>query len=194
MKFQLPLFPKPLTIHSMKTYRSLILTLTITLSAFIAFGVFFSMPSPKGIEEEGFSSARVVEDLKVISKEPHSVAHPEERNRLLVYLTKRLEELGGKTQTFTYPGITSRKFTFDAKNILSEFPPLKASSDTTYLLMIAHHDSRYPWKLMGDTVTAMGAVDDGYGLGVILESVYQALKYRESWNQGIKILFTDAEK
>ena len=76
----------------MKTYRSLILTLTITLSAFIAFGVFFSMPSPKGIEEEGFSSARVVEDLKVISKEPHSVAHPEERNRLLVYLTKRLEE------------------------------------------------------------------------------------------------------
>ena len=178
----------------MKTYRSLILTLTITLSAFIAFGVFFSMPSPKGIEEEGFSSARVVEDLKVISKEPHSVAHPEERNRLLVYLTKRLEELGGKTQTFTYPGITSRKFTFDAKNILSEFSPLKASSDTTYLLMIAHHDSRYPWKLMGDTVTAMGAVDDGYGLGVILESVYQALKYRESWNQGIKILFTDAEE
>jgi hypothetical protein len=60
--------------------------------------------------------------------------------------------------------------------------------------MMAHHDSRYPWKLMGDTVTALGAVDDGYGLGIILESIHQALKYREQWNQGIKVLFTDAEE
>ena len=178
----------------MKTYRSLILILTIVFSALIAYGILFTMPSPKSIDEEGFSSARVAKDLEVISQEPHSVAHPEERDRLLEYLTKRLEELGGNPQTFVYPNITSRKFTFDGKNLLAEFPPLKASSDTTYLMMMAHHDSRYPWKLMGDTVTAMGAIDDGYGLGIILESVYQALKYRNEWNQGIKVLFTDAEE
>ena len=178
----------------MKNYRSLILILVIALSALVAYGVFFTMPSPKGLDEEGFSSARVVEDLKVIAKEPHSVAHPEARDRLLDYLSQRLEELGGNPQTYVYPDITSRKFTFDAKNLLAEFPPLKASSDTTYLLMMAHHDSRYPWKLMGDTVTAMGAVDDGYGLGIILESIHQALKYRNEWNQGIKVLFTDAEE
>ena len=178
----------------MKTYRSLILTLSITLSALVAYGVFFSMPSPKDVDAEGFSSARVVKDLEVIAQEPHSVAHPEARDRLLNYLTERLEKLGGNPQTYVYPNITSRKFTFDAKNLLAEFPPLKASSDTTYLLMMAHHDSRYPWKLMGDTVTALGAVDDGYGLGIILESIHQALKYREQWNQGIKVLFTDAEE
>ena len=178
----------------MKTYRSLILTLSIALSALVAYGVFFSMPSPKDVDAEGFSSARVVKDLEVIAQEPHSVAHPEARDRLLNYLTERLEKLGGNPQTYVYPNITSRKFTFDAKNLLAEFPPLKASSDTTYLLMMAHHDSRYPWKLMGDTVTALGAVDDGYGLGIILESIHQALKYREQWNQGIKVLFTDAEE
>ena len=178
----------------MKTYRSLILTLSIALSALVAYGVFFSMPSPKDVDAEGFSSARVVKDLEVIAQEPHSVAHPEARDRLLNYLTERLEKLGGNPQTYVYPNITSRKFTFDAKNLLAEFPPLKASSDTTYLLMMAHHDSRYPWKLMGDTVTALGAVDDGYGLGIILESIHQALKYRKEWNQGIKVLFTDAEE
>lgn len=178
----------------MKTYRSLILTLSIALSALVAYGVFFSMPSPKDVDAEGFSSARVVKDLEVIAQEPHSVAHPEARDRLLNYLTERLEKLGGNPQIYVYPNITSRKFTFDAKNLLAEFPPLKASSDTTYLLMMAHHDSRYPWKLMGDTVTALGAVDDGYGLGIILESIHQALKYRKEWNQGIKVLFTDAEE
>ena len=178
----------------MKTYRPLILTLSIALSALVAYGVFFSMPSPKDVDAEVFSSARVVKDLEVIAQEPHSVAHPEARDRLLNYLTERLEKLGGNPLTYVYPNITSRKFTFDAKNLLAEFPPLKASSDTTYLLMMAHHDSRYPWKLMGDTVTALGAVDDGYGLGIILESIHQALKYREQWNQGIKVLFTDAEE
>ena len=92
----------------MKTYRSLILTLSIALSALVAYGVFFSMPSPKDVDAEGFSSARVVKDLEVISQEPHSVAHPEARDRLLNYLTERLEKLGGNPQTYVYPNITSR--------------------------------------------------------------------------------------
>ena len=177
----------------MKQHRPLFLILTILLSAFIAFG-FLSMPSPKGINEEGFSAARVIEDLKVIAQKPHSVAHPEERAEVLRYLTDRLEELGGNTQTYVYPNIKARKFIFDASNVLATFPPLKESSDTTYLMMIAHYDSRYPWKLKKDTVCPYGAIDDGYGLGVILESVHQALKYRKNWNQGIKVLFTDGEE
>lgn len=174
----------------MKQHRSIFLILTILLSAFIAYGLWSSPFSNK----EGFSTERIVEDLKVISEKPHSVAHPEERTEVVQYLTQRLEELGGNTKTYVYPNITSRKFTFDAINVLAEFPPLKASSDTTYLMMIAHHDSRYPWKLNGDTVISKGAVDDGYGLGIILESVRQALPYRNDWKQGIKVLFTDAEE
>ena len=174
----------------MKNYRSLFLIATILLSAFIAYGLWTSPFSPK----EGFSTERVVEDLKVIAEKPHSVAHPEERAQNIEYLVQRLDELGGKTRTYVYPNITSRKFKFDATNVLAEFPPLKASADTTYLMMIAHHDSRYPWKLKNDTVCPLGAVDDGYGLGIILESVRQALQYQKDWVQGIKVLFTDGEE
>ena len=39
-----------------------------------------------------------------------------------------------------------------------------------------------------------GAADDGYGVSVILESVSQLLKFRQDWNQGVKVLFTDAEE
>lgn len=177
----------------MKQHRFFFLLITIILSALISFGL-FTLPFPESIHEEGFSSARVVKDLEVIAKEPHSVAHPKERAEVLQYLTKRLEELGGNTRTYVYPNITARKFKFDASNVLAEFPPLKQSADTTYLMMIAHYDSRHPWKLINDTVTSKGAVDDGYGLGVILECVHQAMKYRETWNQGIKVLFTDAEE
>lgn len=177
----------------MKPNRSLFLMLTLMLSAFIAYGL-FSLPTSKHIDSECFSSARVVQDLKVIAQEPHSVAHPKERAQVLNYLTKRLEELGSDPQIFVYPNIQARRFVFDAKNVLAEFPPLKASTDTTYLMLVAHYDSRHPWKLLKDSMYSKGAADDGYGLGVILESVYQALKYRNDWSQGIKVLFTDAEE
>ena len=48
--------------------------------------------------------------------------------------------------------------------------------------------------VLKDTVYSYGAADDGYGLGVILESVNLALKYREYWKQGIKVVFTDSEE
>lgn len=177
----------------MKTNRSLFLILTVILSAFIAYGL-FTLPTAKNINDECFSSARVIQDLKVIAQEPHSVAHPIERTKVFDYLTKRLEELGSTPQIFVYPNIQARKFVFDAKNVLAEFPPIKASTDTTYLMLVAHYDSRHPWNLLKETMYSKGAADDGYGLGVILESVYQALKYRADWNQGIKVLFTDAEE
>ncbi|MBQ3173786.1 MAG: M28 family peptidase, partial [Alistipes sp.] len=59
----------------------------------------------------------------------------------------------------------------------------------------AHYDSRYSQPMpRRDTVWSYGAADDGYGVGVILETVAQALKYRDEWQQGVKVLFTDAEE
>jgi hypothetical protein len=45
-----------------------------------------------------------------------------------------------------------------------------------------------------DTVWSYGAADDGYGVGVTLETVSQLLKHRADWKQGVKVLFTDAEE
>ncbi|MBR0321723.1 MAG: M28 family peptidase, partial [Bacteroidales bacterium] len=74
------------------------------------------------------------------------------------------------------------------------FHPLKESEDTTYLMFVAHYDSRYSQPMPKDTVWSYGAADDGYGVGVILETMNHLLKTRDNWSQGVKVLFTDAEE
>ena len=183
----------------MNRLRPFILAVAVVASALLAFGI-LTQPSPKPIDYDGFSAARVVKDIEAISKEHHSVAHPEERAEVREYLIKRLYETGADTvQIFRYDSLVGPEnkhvvYTFDAHDILAEYPPLKASEDTTCLMFVAHYDSRYSHPFAKDTVWSYGAADDGYGIGVTLESVSQLIKNRENWNQGIKVLFTDAEE
>ncbi len=184
----------------MNRFRPFILLAAVVLVGFLSYG-FLTRPNAKDADYEGFSAGRVIDDIEVISKKHHSVAHPEERAEVREYLVSRLNELGADTvKLFEYDSLVGPKnkhvvYTFDAVDVLAEFPPLKASDDTTYLLLVAHYDSRYSQPMpMKDTVWSYGAADDGYGVGVILETVKQALKYREDWNQGVKVLFTDAEE
>lgn len=183
----------------MNRLRPLFLSLTVVVTGFLAYGL-FTQPSPKPADAEGFSSARVVEDIKVLSKDHHSVAHPQERAEVRDYLIGRLEELGADTvMLFRYDSLTGPEnrhvvYTFDAHNILAEFAPLDGADDVPYLMMVAHYDSRYSQPMPKDTVWSYGAADDGYGVGVILETVSQLLKERDNWRQGVKVLFTDAEE
>ena len=184
---------------NMNRFRPLILALVTVLSALLAYGL-WTLPSPKPADAQGFSSARVVKDIEVISKEHHSVAHPRERAAVRDYLVQRLESLGADTvMQFGYDSLVGPKnkhvvYTFDAVDVLAEFAPLKETSDPTYLMFVAHYDSRYSQPMPKDTVWSYGAADDGYGVGVILETVSQVLKQREHWHQGVKVLFTDAEE
>jgi hypothetical protein len=177
----------------MNKIRPAILLATIVLSAFVAYGL-FSLPSPKPADYDGFSSARVVEDLKVKSQEPHSIIHPENRAKVRDYFVERLRGLGAEPVLYHYENCTGHNYNFDATNIYAEFPPLKAVEDTTYIMFVAHYDSRYPQPVLDKTVESFGAADDGYGVATSLECLTQALKVRENWNQGVKILFTDAEE
>ena len=185
---------------NMNKFRPVVLALVAVLAALLAFGL-WTRPQPVPDDAQGFSSARVVKDIEVISRENHSVAHPEERARVREYLVERLEGLGADTVTlFKYDSLVGPQnkhveYTFDAVNVLAEFAPLTPSEDDTYLMMIAHYDSRYSQPMpKRDTVWSYGAADDGYGLGIILETVSQVLKQREHWHQGVKVLFTDAEE
>ena len=183
----------------MNKIRPIILAVAVILAGLLAYGV-FTIPSPKGLDEEGFSAERVVKDIEVISKEHHSVAHPEERAKVREYLVGRLNQLGAdKVEIFSYDSLVGPKnkhvvYTFDAHNIMAEFAPLQPSEDTTYLMMVAHYDSRYSQPVLRDTVWSYGAADDGYGVGVTLETMAQVLKKRDQWKQGVKVLFTDAEE
>ena len=183
----------------MNRLRPLFLSLTVVVTGFLAYGL-FTQPSPKPADAEGFSSARVVEDIKVLSKDHHSVAHPQERAEVRDYLIGRLEELVADTvMLFSYDSLTGPEnrhvvYTFDAHNILAEFAPLDGADDVPYLMMVAHYDSRYSQPMPKDTVWSYGAADDGYGVGVILETVSQLLKEGDNRRQGVKVLFTDAEE
>lgn len=182
----------------MKRFRPFILAATIVLSGLIAYGL-WTRPNAAPIDAESFSAARAAKDIEVISKEHHSVAHPAERALVREYLIDRLEQLGADTvKCYQYDSLVGPQnkhvvYTFDAVNVLAEFAPADVS-DPTYLLMVAHYDSRYSQPMPKDTVWSYGAADDGYGVSVILETVSQALKYRQDWNQGVKVLFTDAEE
>ncbi len=183
----------------MNRFRPFILALTVISAGLLAYGL-WTRPSAEPVDAEGFSAARAVEDIEVISKKHHSVAHPEERAEVREYLTGRLQELGADTiRLFKYDSLVGPQnkhvvYTFDAVDVLAEFPPQKAMDDTTYLLFVAHYDSRYSQPMPKDTVWSYGAADDGYGVSVILESVSQLLKFRQDWNQGVKVLLTDAEE
>lgn len=182
----------------MNKLRPIFIAVAVVLSALLAYGL-WTLPSAQPDGSEGFSSARVLKDIEVISKEHHSVAHPQERAAVREYLAERLEGLGGKVSLFRYDSLSGPenkhvKYVFDAVNVLAEFPPLKQSADTTYLMMVAHYDSRYAQPMPEDTVWSYGAADDGYGIGVILETVAELLEVRNDWSQGVKVLFTDAEE
>lgn len=183
----------------MNRFRPLILAAVVAVSALLAYGI-WTRPSAEPVDSDGFSAGRAVRDIEVISKEHHSVAHPEERTAVREYLVDRLNGLGADTvRLYEYDSLVGPQnkhvvYTFDAVNVLAEFPPLKASEDPTYLLMVAHYDSRYSQPMPKDTVWSYGAADDGYGVSVILETVDQVLKCRQDWKQGVKVLFTDAEE
>ena len=184
----------------MNRVRLMVLVVVAAVVGMVAFGL-WSRPAVEGKEHDGFSAERVVEDIEVISREHHSVAHPVERAAVRDYLVERLGELGADTiKLYEYRGLVGPEnkhvvYNFDATNILAEFAPHGAEGDYTSLMLVAHYDSRYSQPMpRRDTVWSYGAADDGYGVGVILETVAQALKYRDEWQQGVKVLFTDAEE
>ena len=183
----------------MNKFRPFILALIIVVSALLAYGL-WTQPKVQPADSEGFSASRVVADIEVISQQNHSVAHPQERAAVREYLISRLEGLGADTvQVFRYDSLVGPEnkhvvYTFDAYDVLAEFAPLEDASEASYMMFIAHYDSRYSQPVLKDTVWSYGAADDGYGIGVILETVKLALEHRAEWKQGIKVLFTDAEE
>ena len=191
--------------NRLKQFRPVYLAFGAVAAALLAYGL-WTRPQPQPADADGFSSARVVEDIRIISQKPHSVEpqHDSARIEVREYLIARLDSLGADAVvpvslgTLSGPDPKWKKhvepFEFDAVNILAEFHPQNVTDSTTYLMFVAHYDSRYQQPMPEGTVWSYGAADDGYGLGVTLETVRQLLKHKADWKQGVKVLFTDAEE
>lgn len=181
-------------------YKTLAFYICMAIAAVVALGLYPRYRTNDRNSPE-FSAYRVSDDIRVISKEPHSIQHTKERKVLAEFLFYRLQQMGGETQIIEYDTIPSKlggKFSY--ANVYSVFEPQsnvlsqKEDSTVSYILLVAHYDSRYRQIVGKDTVFSYGAADDGYGVGTILELVNIALKYRGEWKQGVKVLFTDAEE
>lgn len=161
----------------------------------VAVGVgFFSLTRIEGVSSTGFSAERVAADIQIISQEPHSIQQPQARASVRTYLANRLQGLGAVPAIYSYDSIPDKwGGHIDIANVYAVFDPLDGPAQS-YIMMVAHLDSRFATQVLDDTVLSYGAADDGYGLGVILESVSGALRYRNQWKQGIKVLFTDSEE
>ncbi len=176
---------------TLKVVAAVFLTVSI---AFVSMGWPF-IPESGNLKNTLFETQNAVDDIEVLSSSPHSVLHPEERAAVRRYLAGRLTELGGNPAVFYYDSIPS-KFggSLDIANIYCCLNPRDKDTASSYMLLVAHYDSRFPEETPHGTVCSYGAADDGYGLGVILEIVRGALTYSEKWSQGLKVLFTDAEE
>lgn len=177
----------------MKSIRYLIGIISLFVVLLVSFGI-FSLPKVESVDSDSFSSERVAADIEIIAAEPHSVEHPQAREEVRNYLVDRLIEMGGNPEVHRYDSIKFRYGGyFDIGNVFCQFDPSSGPADS-YVLLMAHIDSRFRVSERKKTVYSYGACDDGYGVGTILELLSQALKYRDQWSQGIKILFTDAEE
>lgn len=177
-----------------KTGLFLIVASVAAMSIAVSLGV-LSIPAERPDTDESFCVGRVQKDIEIISRDHHSIIHPEQRNEVRNHLISRLRELGTEPALYAYPGCEGKGYRFDALNIVGDWAPAdSANVQNARLLIVAHYDSRYPWAPVKDTVCSYGAADDGYGVGTALETVRILLRNRDSWSQGVRLLLTDAEE
>ncbi len=170
----------------------------ILLSIFLVIGAVLThlyLPSLNKIESDLFSAKRVESYIEAISREPHSIHHPVERAVVRDYISNQLEYFGYNVQRFKYDSIIDRFGNYiEIENLYTQKDPINISDSTTYILLIAHIDSRFKHPVRDSLVLSLGAADDGYGVGVILEIADLVSRDTSNWKNGIKILLTDSEE
>lgn len=151
-------------------------------------------PAPKALDTPAnqFSSARAMEDVRIIAAKPHPTGS-EENAKVRAYLIDRLEELGAKVEISKsqlgerslmrlnkWSGVN--KASQEIVNIIGVLPGEDRSRPA--ILLMAHHDT--VWG-------SPGAADDTIGIASILE-ITRALKTEGNLKRDLIILFTDGEE
>ena len=177
----------------MRKYRRF-LYLVFFIAAIVSVLSPLSLPAPKKSDYIGFSAERAAIDIKNISKEPHSIEHPQARAVVRDYIASRLLEMSLKPEYYPYDSVINRfGEPMDIANLYTRIDPPGRTADS-YVLFVAHIDSRFKTKVRDKYVYSFGAADDGYGVAVILELLNNLLTSRNEWKHGIKVLFTDSEE
>lgn len=175
-----------------------LLLITLLISLVLSLFVLYT-PKIKDSSSNSFSSVRAANHIAEISKKPHSYFDQVELEEVRTYLTDTLVDYVGaaNVESFTYDvnevnAIKEPNSQFDLDypmvNILAK---ISGKSDKG-ILLVAHYDSRGHIGRYGELGRSYGAMDDGYGVGSLLELAY-VLKDMDFENS-IYFLFTDAEE
>lgn len=164
------------------------------LAAIILAVIAAKPPAPTGMNHpsDQFSSARAMEDVRIIAAEPHPTGTTENA-KVREYLTKRLTELGLNVSVHEaelgenslarlnrWSGETKTEQTI--VNVIGVMPGLDRSKPA--LLLMAHHDT--VWD-------SPGAADDTIGIASIFEIV-RAINEDGKPDRDLIVLLTDAEE
>ncbi|MFD1268341.1 M20/M25/M40 family metallo-hydrolase [Paenibacillus motobuensis] len=159
--------------------------ITVILIAAVLAGLLqIRSPRPAGTDAppESFSSARAMEKVEMIAREPHpsgSSAHAQVRD----YIIAELEHLGLHPEiqeANVAPGV-SKRYSGKLENIVVRIPGTNSSKP---LMLAAHYDS---------VATAPGAADDGSGVAAMLETA-RALQASSPLKNDLILLMTDGEE
>ncbi|WP_165929271.1 M28 family peptidase [Flavobacterium hiemivividum] len=150
--------------------------------------LFFTMmpqwTSNKAVPLSEFSTARALEKVKAISKQPHYVGS-QNHAQVANYLQKELQNLGLKTTIQKGYTLTEWGNLVKSKNILARIEG--SSTNPKALLLLSHYDSA-PHSF------SPGASDAGSGVATILESLRAFLHTKKTHKNDIIILFSDSEE
>lgn len=158
---------------------------------FALISVAFSSLLPKEISgldtpKTEFSTARAMEHLEIIAKEPHFVG-TEAHAKVRAYILEELKKLGLNPQVqegFTFDQWRGYGNLVKPQNILAR---IKGSGDGKAVLLLSHYDS-------APHSSSHGASDAGSGVVTILESVRAFLASGATPKNDIIICFTDSEE
>lgn len=162
----------------------------------------FVLETPKPVSSdnlETFSAIRAQRHIKEITKKPHSYYDRDELEEVRVYLKNTLNNYLGNNNVHSYnytteelkdviPERSNHLVEYPIENIVGVIP----GENEEGILLMAHYDSRGHAGRLGEFGESYGAMDDGYGVGSLLELAY-ILKDINPKNS-IYFLFTDAEE
>lgn len=129
-----------------------------------------------------FSTARAMDHVKALAREPHYVGstnHREVRN----YIVSELQKMGLLVQTQEAYSVNKHGTVTRPQNIISR---IEGSGNGKALLLLTHYDSAMH--------SSYGASDAGSGVATILEGMRAYLASGEKPVNDIIIVFTDAEE
>ncbi|KAA0256979.1 MAG: M20/M25/M40 family metallo-hydrolase, partial [Chloroflexi bacterium] len=128
-------------------------------------------PLPANAPAAEFSAERAIEHIRVIAQQPHPTGS-EENRAVREYILTELTSLGLETET---------QRDGDLENVLGWIP---GTHSADALLLTAHYDS---------TIQSPGAMDDGSGVAVLLETA-RVLASAAPMQNTVIFLFTDHEE